>query len=78
LWLSALYCAPLPRKGKGPGHGGGLYPELAVFGFHSGQSAALSSRVARQTTLMPSFELARQELARDGVKLNINNGPTNR
>jgi hypothetical protein len=71
LWLSALYCAPLPRKGKGPGHGGGLYPELAVFGFHSGQSAALSSRVARQTTLMPSFELARQELARDGVKLNI-------
>jgi len=71
LWLSALYCAPLPRKGKGPGHGGGLYPELAVFGLHSGQSAALSSRVARQTTLMPSFELARQELARDGVKLNI-------
>ena len=71
MWLSALYCAPLPRKGKGPGHGGGLYPELAVFGFHSGQSAALSSRVARQTTLMPSFELARQELARDGVKLNI-------
>jgi len=71
LWLSALYCAPLPRKGKGPGRGGGLYPELAVFGFHSGQSAALSSRVARQTTLMPSFELARQELARDGVKLNI-------
>ena len=70
MWLSALYCAPLPRKGKGPGHGGGLYPELAVFGFHSGQSAALSSRVARQTTLMPSFELARQELARDGVKLN--------
>ena len=71
MWLSALYCAPLPRKGKGPGHGGGLYPELAVFGLHSGQSAALSSRVARQTTLMPSFELARQELARDGVKLNI-------
>lgn len=71
MWLSALYCAPLPRKGKGPGHGGGLYPELAVFGFHSGQSAALSSRVARQTTLMPSFELARQELSRDGVKLNI-------
>jgi hypothetical protein len=71
LWASALYCAPLSRKGKGHGRGGGLYPELAVFGFHAGQSAALSSRVARQSTLMPSFELARQELARDGLKLNI-------
>jgi hypothetical protein len=72
LWVSALYCAPSPRKGKGrQEHGGGLYPELAVFGFHSGQSAALTSRVARQSTLMPSFELARQELAREGLKLNI-------
>jgi hypothetical protein len=71
LWVSALYCAPVPRKGQGQEHGGGLYPELAVFGFHSGQSAALSSHVARQSALMPSFELARQELARDGLKLNI-------
>jgi hypothetical protein len=44
---------------------------LAVFGIHHGQSAALTSLVARQSTLMPSFELARQELARDGLKLNI-------
>jgi hypothetical protein len=71
LWVSALYCAPRAGKGQGQGHGGGLYPELAVFGFHAGQSAALSSRVARQSTLMPSFELGRQELARDGLKLNI-------
>ena len=71
MWVSALYCAPRPRKGKGQEHPGGLHPELAVFGFHSGQSAALSSRVARQSTLMPSFELARQELAREGVQLNI-------
>jgi hypothetical protein len=44
---------------------------LAVLGIHEGQSAAFTSRVARQSTLMPSFELARVELERDGVKLNI-------
>jgi hypothetical protein len=72
LWVSALYCAPKPRKGKGDQrHGGGLYPELAVFGFHHGHSAALTSLVARQSTLMPSFELARQELARRGLGLNV-------
>jgi hypothetical protein len=31
----------------------------------------LTSRVARQSTLLPSFELARQELQRDGLKFNI-------
>jgi hypothetical protein len=72
LWVSTLYCAPSRRGGKGRRqHGGGLHPELAVFGIHHGQSAALTSLVARQATLMPSFELARQELARGGRKLNI-------
>ena len=72
LWVSALYCAPSPRGGKGRGeHGGGLYPELAVFGFHHGQSAALAGLIARQSALMPSFELARQELARCGLNLNV-------
>jgi hypothetical protein len=72
LWVSTLYCAPARRRGKARSpEGGGLLPELAVLGFHAGQSAALSSRVARQATLLPSFELARQELARDGLKLNI-------
>ena len=72
LWVSALYCAPKTRPGKARReHPGGLYPELAVLGFADGQSAALSSLVARQSTLMPSFELARQELARRGLKLNI-------
>lgn len=73
LWVSALYCAPQqPRRGKRQGeHKGGLYPTLAVFGFHDGQSAALTSLVARQSTLMPSFELARQELARRGLGLGI-------
>jgi len=72
LWVSTLYCAPAARTGKGRReHGGGLHPELAALGFHQGQSAALTSRVARQSTLMPSFELARQELARGGLKLDI-------
>jgi hypothetical protein len=72
LWVSTLYCAPSSRSGKPRrDHGGGLHPELAVFGFHHGQSAALASLVARQSTLMPSFELARQELGRRGLKLNV-------
>ncbi len=72
LLVSALYCAPARRKRKDKSeHGGGLCPELAVFGFHHGQSAALTSLLARQSTLMPSFEHARQDLARRGLKLNI-------
>jgi hypothetical protein len=72
LWVSTLYCAPSTRKkGKSRGaHGGGLHPELAVLGFHAGRSAALTSRIARQSTWMPSFEVARQELGRGGLKLN--------
>lgn len=72
LWVSALYCAPPPRRGKAESeHGGGLYPELAVLGFHHGDSAALTGLIARQSTLLPSFELARQELGRRGLKLNV-------
>jgi hypothetical protein len=72
LWVSTLYCAASPRSAKGrTPRGGGLHPELAVFGFHDGESAALTSLIARQSTLMPSFELSRQELARRGLKLNV-------
>jgi len=72
LWVWSLYCAPSPRQGKSrQGHGGGLCPELAVFGFRAGHSAALSASMARQAVLMPSFEMARQELARRGVPLGI-------
>ena len=72
LCIFSLYCAPSRRPGKaGPEHGGGLHPELAVFGFHDGDSAALASSVARHSVLMPSFELARQELARRGTRLDI-------
>lgn len=72
LWISTLYCGPKTRTGNGRGReGSGLYPELAVLGFSEGSSPALASRVARMTALLPSFQTARDELARDGVPLNI-------
>jgi len=72
LWITTLYCGPKARTGKGRSReGSGLYPELAVLGFSEGSSPALASRVARMTALLPSFQTARAELARDGVPLNI-------
>jgi hypothetical protein len=44
---------------------------LAVFGFHGGESAATCGLIARTSCLMPSFALARQELARRGLELGI-------
>lgn len=72
LYITTLYCGPRARTGKGRGReGSGLYPELAVLGFSEGSSPALASRVARATALLPSFQMARDELARDGTPLNI-------
>lgn len=72
LWVMTSYCGPKRRHGAGRGReGAGLYPELAVLGFSEGVSPALASRVARQTALLPSYEVARHELAEDGLPLNI-------
>jgi hypothetical protein len=72
LYVSTLYCGPTARTGKGRGRaGGGLYPELAAFGFSSGDSPALVSHVGRQCALLPSYEIARRELAAQGTKLNL-------
>jgi hypothetical protein len=72
LWITTLYCGPKLRSGKGRGReGAGLYPELAALGFSEGSSPALASRVARQTALLSSYEVARGELAQEGVALNI-------
>jgi hypothetical protein len=72
LYVTTLYCGPVVRTGKGRGkEGAGLYPELAVFGFSEGSSPALISRVSRQCALLPSYEIARQELAAAGTSLNI-------
>jgi hypothetical protein len=68
LWIMTLYCGPRRRHGRGRGREGtGLYPELAVLGFSEGVRPAL----ARQTALLPSYEVARGELADDGQTLDI-------
>src|SRR6266849_4044954 len=66
LWITTVYCGPKARTGAGRGReGSGLYPELAVLGFSEGSSPALASRVARTAALLPSYQVARDELARD-------------
>lgn len=72
LYLSTLYCGPLARTGKGRGREGtGLYPELAVLGITEGSSPALVSLVGRQCALLPSYQIAQQELAARGTQLDI-------
>lgn len=72
IYLTTLYCGPKGRTGQGRGReGAGLYPELAVLGFSEGSSPALASRVSRLTALLPSYAVARAELAADGLPLNI-------
>jgi hypothetical protein len=72
IYLSTLYCGPSGRTGQGRGReGSGLYPELAVLGFNEGASAALISMIGRQCALLPSYEMAREELAARGTPLGI-------
>jgi hypothetical protein len=67
-----LYCGPLARTGKGRGReGGGLYPELAVLGISEGSTPALVSLIGRQCALLPSYQIARRELAARGTALGI-------
>lgn len=72
IWVASLYCPPR-RTGSGPAAENvpGVYIELVPFGFGGGCSPALESRVARQAALCPSLQLARQELERGGVKLDV-------
>jgi len=72
LWATTLYCEPKRgafRKPDDPATG--LYIKLVQFGFGKKESPALQSRIARQCALCPSFELAHDELKRDGLKLSI-------
>jgi hypothetical protein len=72
LFVTTLYCGPRTRTGRGRGRAGaGLYPELAAFGFAHGDSPALVSHVGRQCALLPSYAIARRELATQGTPLNI-------
>jgi hypothetical protein len=48
-----------------------VYPELAVLGIQEGSSPALIREAARQVALLPSYAMAREELARRGLDLDI-------
>ena len=72
VWVTSLYCEP--RRGlfrKTEENVPGLHVELAQFGFGKGCSPALESRVSRQAALNPSFEFAQEELARDGLAMDV-------
>jgi hypothetical protein len=72
VWVTSLYCEP--RRGwfrKAQENVPGLHIELAQFGFGKGCSPALESRVSRQAALNPSFEFAQEELARDGLEMDV-------
>ena len=72
IYVTTLYCSPALRTGHGRGRkGSGVYPELAVLGIQEGKSPALVRAVGRQTALLPSYEIARQELAERGLDLDI-------
>jgi hypothetical protein len=72
LFLSALYCGPAARTGKGRGReGAGLYPELSALGISEGSSPALVSLVGRQCALLPSYQIAQRELAARGTPLDL-------
>ena len=72
VWVTSLYCEP--RSGwfrKRDENVPGLHIELAQFGFGKGCSPALESRVSRQAALCPSLQFAQEELARDGLKMDV-------
>jgi hypothetical protein len=72
LWVTTRYCAPARRTGKGRGpEGGGVYPEFGVLGIQEGNSPALVREVGRQVALLSSYAMARDELARRGLDLDI-------
>ena len=80
LIITTLYCVPRRLKKKkgnkrGVGQRGyegvGLYPEWSALGISEGASPALREEVARTSVMMPSFELARQELARRGINIDV-------
>jgi hypothetical protein len=70
IWVTTLYCAPKTRTGTRRGQEGtGHYPELAALGIRKGATPALQSQVGRLTALLPSIDLAREELRRQGPTL---------
>ena len=72
VWITTVYCGPAARTSqRRRREGSGLYPELAVLGIREGVSPALASQVGRLTALLPSYEVAREELHQRGTPLGI-------
>jgi len=72
IWVTSLYCAPRRSWfGKSEERVPGLHIELAQFGFAKGCSPALESRVSREAAVCPSLQLAQEQLAREGVPLDV-------
>lgn len=72
MWVTSLYCEP--KRGlfrKADDQAVGLNIELAQFGFGKKESPGMETRIARQTAMCPSFELAQTELNRDGIVLSV-------
>jgi hypothetical protein len=72
VWVASLSCEP--RRGwfcKARENVPGLHSELVQFGFGKGCSPALESRLSRQAALNPSLQFAREELARDGLEMDV-------
>lgn len=71
LWIASLYCGPGKNAGGSSARQSGVYVELAQFGCGKGVTPGLESRVARQAVLCPSLELAREELVRNGLTMDV-------
>jgi hypothetical protein len=74
MWITSLYCEPSRRRGKDENEVevvSGLHIEQAQFGMAKKISPGLESIVSRQSALCPSFELACDELDRQGLSLDL-------
>ena len=72
MWMTSLYCEARRRCGKDTDEKVcGLHIGQAQFGMAKKVSPGLESLVSRQSALCPSFELARDELHRHGLNLDL-------
>ncbi|MEI6540145.1 MAG: hypothetical protein WCO86_11570 [Planctomycetota bacterium] len=72
MWITSLYCEPRRRWGRDAGLTvSGLHIEQSQFGIAKKVSPGLETVVSRQSALCPSFELARDELNRRGLALDL-------
>lgn len=72
MWISSMYCVATSgtRRAKQETVPG-VHLELVQFGFGKLCTPGLESKVARQAALCPSLQFAKQELERDGVKMDV-------